>query len=426
VPGRGLYHWKVMPFGLHSAPATFQRALDSVIGPDLETHAFAYLDDIIVIGATLEEHDLHRQEVFQRLRKANLRLNSKKCSFFKRSLVYLGHVISEEGIHKDPEKIAAVRQLSPHTTCKELRRCLGIASWYRRFVPNFASIVQPMSGLLKKRRQWQWQQEQQDAFEEPKRKLTEAPVLACPDFSEKFVLQTDASDIGLGAVLTQKIQGTERVIAFASRRLIAAKENYSATEKECLAIVWVIRKLRCYLEGYRFEVITDHLALKWLNSIDSPTGRIARLSLKLQQYQFDAQYRRGYQNIVADALRRQPLDVIHRIQEDAPENTWYQRMLKLVQEKPEDFPDYVYENEQLYRHIRSRPDDEESVPGKLCVAKEHRPRVLLECHDQPTAGHLGIRPRPRKASSPPMARTTVPPLRRHQPLPERRERVSGS
>jgi len=178
-----------------------------------------------------------------------------------------------------------------------------------------------MSGLLKKRRQWQWQQEQQDAFEEPKRKLTEAPVLACPDFSEKFVLQTDASDIGLGAVLTQKIQGTERVIAFASRRLIAAKENYSATEKECLAIVWVIRKLRCYLEGYRFEVRTDHLALKWLNSIDSPTGRIARLSLKLQQYQFDAQYRRGYQNIVADALRRQPLDVIQRIQEDAPENT---------------------------------------------------------------------------------------------------------
>jgi len=133
-----------------------------------------------------------------------------------------------------------------------------------------------MSGLLKKWRKWQWQQEQPDAFEELKKKLTEAPVLACPDFSAKFVLQTDASDIGLRAVLTQTIQGTERVIAFATRRLIAAEENYSATEKECLAIVWAIRKLRCYLEGYRFEVITDHLALKWLNSIDNPTGRIAR------------------------------------------------------------------------------------------------------------------------------------------------------
>jgi len=140
-----------------------------------------------------------------------------------------------------------------------------------------------MSGLLKKGRKWQWQQEQQDAFEELKRKLTEASVLACPDFSEKFVLQSDANDIGLGAVLTQTIQGTERVIAFASRRLIAAEENYSATQKECLAIVWAIRKLRCYLEGYRFEVITDHLALKWLNSIDNPTGRIARWALELQR-----------------------------------------------------------------------------------------------------------------------------------------------
>jgi len=342
VPGRGLYHWKVMPFGLHSAPATFQRALDSVIGPDMEPNAFAYLDGIIIIGRTLEEHVQHLQEVFRRLRKANLRLNAKKCSFIKRSLVYLGHVISEEGIHTDPDKISAVRRLSPPTTCKELRRCLGIASWYRRFVPNFASVVQPMSLLLKKGKKWQWEQEQQDAFEELKRKLTEAPVLACPDFNEKFVLQTDASDIGLGAVLTQKIQGEERVIAFASRRLIAAEENYSATEKECLAIIWTIRKLRCYLEGYRFEVITDHLALKWLNSIDNPTGRIARWALELQQYQFDVTYRRGSQNIVADALSRQPLEVLQMIQEDKPGCTWYQRMLKLVQDRPEDYPDYAY------------------------------------------------------------------------------------
>ncbi|XP_070854064.1 uncharacterized protein [Drosophila suzukii] len=146
VPRRGLYHWKMMPFGLHSAPATFQRALDSVIGPDMEPNAFAYLDDIIIIGRTLEEHVQHLQEVFRRLRKANLRLNAKKCSFFKRSLVYLGHVISEEGIHTDPDKISAVRGLSPPTTCKELRR----------FVPNFASVVQPMSLLLKKGKKWQW------------------------------------------------------------------------------------------------------------------------------------------------------------------------------------------------------------------------------------------------------------------------------
>ncbi|XP_070140317.1 uncharacterized protein [Drosophila kikkawai] len=212
VPGRGLFHWKVMPFGLHSAPATFQRALDSVIGPELEPSAFAYLDDIIVIGTTLDEHIENLREVFRRLRHANLKLNRDKCSFFQRSLKYLGHVISESGIHTDPDKIAAIRELQPPTNVRELRRCLGVASWYRRFVPNFAAIVEPISTLLRKGRKWSWDTEQEQAFETLKTRLTEAPVLACPDFTQKFSLQTDASDHGLGAVLLQSIDGVERVM----------------------------------------------------------------------------------------------------------------------------------------------------------------------------------------------------------------------
>ncbi|KAL7724485.1 hypothetical protein ACLKA6_007314 [Drosophila palustris] len=359
VPRRGLFHWKVMPFGLHSAPATFQRALDSVIGPDMEPYAFAYLDDIIVSGATLKEHVRNLGEVLRRLRQANLRLNRAKCKFFRRSLVYLGHVISGEGIHTDPDKIAAVRELQPPTTCRELRRCLGIASWYRRFVPNFADIVQPMSLLLKKGQKWDWKLEQQAAFEELKARLTEAPVLACPDFSEKFVLQTDASDCGLGAVLTQQHQGAERVIAYVSRRLVKAEENYSATEKECLAIVWAIRKLRCYLEGYRFDVVTDHLALKWLNSIDNPTGRIARWALELQHYQFDIHYRRGKQNVVADALSRQPLEVtLQMAKEEEPSCKWITRLTKRIREAPDRFPDFTIEGSQVYRHLGHRPEEE--------------------------------------------------------------------
>ncbi|KAM8718738.1 hypothetical protein ACLKA7_001451 [Drosophila subpalustris] len=155
VPERGLFHWKVIP------------------------------------GASLEEHVCNLGEVLRRLRHANLRLNRAKCKFFRRSLVYLGHVIIGEGIHTDPDKIAAVRELQPPATCRKLRRCLGIASWYRRCVPNFADIVQPMSLLFKKGQKWDWKPEQQAAFEELKARLTEAPVLACPDFSEKFVLQTD-------------------------------------------------------------------------------------------------------------------------------------------------------------------------------------------------------------------------------------------
>lgn len=129
-----------MPFGLHSALATFQRALDSVIGPEMEPHAFAYLDYIIVIGTSLEKHVRNLREVFRRLREVNLKLN-KKCYFFQRTIVYLGHVVSEQGIHTDPDKVVAIRNLKPPTSTKELRRCLGIASWYRRFVPNFATVT---------------------------------------------------------------------------------------------------------------------------------------------------------------------------------------------------------------------------------------------------------------------------------------------
>ncbi|KAL7726291.1 hypothetical protein ACLKA6_008470 [Drosophila palustris] len=391
VPGRGLFQWRVMPFGLHSACATFQRALDTVIGPEMEPHAFAYLDDIVVIGATKEQHVANLREVFHRLRAAYLKLNRKKCSFIRKRLVYLGHVISGEGICTDPEKVEAIQNLKASTTCKELRQCLGLASWYRRFVPNFATLVQPMTELLKKGKKWFWGEEQEEALRQLKEKLTTAPVLACPDFSAKFVLQTDASDYGLGAVLTQVVDGQERIIAYASRKLLKAEMNYSATEKECLAIVWSIRKLQCYLEGYRFDVVTDHLALKWLNSIESPTGRVARWALELQQFQFDVHYRRGKLNVVADALSRHPLDTFQQAVEAALPCKWIESMRARITEEPAKFADYTEENGQLYRNLGHRADDEDFIPWKLCVPSGHRRRVLQECHDAPTAGHQGVR-----------------------------------
>ncbi|XP_036345727.1 uncharacterized protein LOC118754970, partial [Rhagoletis pomonella] len=154
VPGRGLFQWRVMPFGLHSAPATFQRALDQVIGPEMEPYAFAYLDDIIVIGSTFDEHVEHLRAVLRRLQRAIVCINSEKCDFFKRELRYLGHVISDKGIHTDPDKVAAIKELKPPTNVKEVRRYLGIASWYRRFVPDFAALSQPLTALLKKGKHW--------------------------------------------------------------------------------------------------------------------------------------------------------------------------------------------------------------------------------------------------------------------------------
>ncbi|XP_044316728.1 uncharacterized protein LOC123037931 [Drosophila rhopaloa] len=225
VPSKGLFQWKVMPFGLHSASATFQRALDQVIGPEMSPYAFAYQDDIIVIGRTLKEHVENLKEVFRRLKEANLRINADKCKFFKQELLYLGHRVTSEGIGTDPEKVAAIAELEPPSTVRELRQYLGVASWYRRFVPDFARIVRPLNDLLRKGTKWTWTPEHQQAFEEVKARLVADPVLACPDFEKRFILQTDASDYGLGAILTQetvRLRGSvqERTTERSSRRLI--------------------------------------------------------------------------------------------------------------------------------------------------------------------------------------------------------------
>lgn len=391
VTGRGLYQWRVMPFGLHSAPATFQRALDSVIGPDMEPYAFAYLDDIIVIGKTLEEHLTNLKEVFRRLIKANLRINPEKCEFFKRETKYLGHVVSGDGIQTDPEKVAAISEMKAPQNIKEVRRFLGVASWYRRFVENFAEISNPLTQLLKKGKHWKWGEAQQKAFELLKEKLTTAPVLVCPDFNKTFTLQTDASDYGIGVVLTQEFDGSEKVIAYASRHLNKAERNYSTTEKECLAIIWGIRKMKPYLEGYQFRILTDHLSLKWLNSIESPTGRLARWALELQQFNFIVQYRKGKQNTVADALSRQPCEKLNSIKLSPTKCTWLDQRMKAIREQPQKYPEYSIVNGQLYKHFSRQSSNEDYHPWKLCVASPLRNRVMEENHDIPAAGHLGIR-----------------------------------
>ncbi|XP_025073445.1 uncharacterized protein LOC112552444 [Pogonomyrmex barbatus] len=321
VPGQGLMHFRVMPFGLHSAPATFQRLLDRVIGPELEPHAFAYLDDIIVASRTFAEYLQHLREVFRRLRAARLRINRDKCRFCVPELRYLGHIVNRDGIKTDPEKTTAIADWPTPQTVKHIRQFLGVASWYRRFIKNFATVAAPLTTLTRKNTRWKWGEEEQGAFDALKNNLTTAPVLACPDFERPFTLQTDASTIGLGVVLTQYFPEGERVIAYASRTLNGAEKNYSATELECLAVVWGIRKMRGYLEGYRFTVITDHQALKWLQQLESPSGRLGRWMFELQQYAFEIRYRKGALNRVADALSRQP--AVSAISH--PRCQWYRR-----------------------------------------------------------------------------------------------------
>jgi len=306
VPGRGLMQFRVMPFGLHSAPATFQRLLDTILGPELEPHVFMYLDDIIIVSATFDDHLHHLAEVFRRLRDARLRLNPEKCHFCKPELKYLGHIINRQGIRTDPEKIKAMTQWPRPANVRQIRQFVGLASWYRRFIPEFSATAAPLTQLTRKNAHWRWGEQEEQAFQALKRSLASSPILACPDFNRRFTLQTDASTTGLGAVLTQHFEDGERVIAYASRTLNGAEKNYSATELECLAVVWGIRHYRGYLEGYEFTVVTDHQALRWLQKLESPTGRLGRWMLELQQYTFDVKYRRGQLNRVADALSRLP------------------------------------------------------------------------------------------------------------------------
>lgn len=291
VAEKGHFQFKVMPFGLHSATASCQRVLERVLGADLNVIAFVYLDDVVVLGNSLTEHVKNIVTILPKLYKAKLNINEEKSEFLKTRIQYLGHLVDENGIHTDPENVRAISDMSEPNNVTELRRFTGMISWYRRFISDCSTISQPLNKLLRKKQRWEWGREQANAFSILKEKLVSAPVLVAPDFSRPFVLQTDASNAGLGAVLTQHLSNQDVVIAYTSRALNKSEINNSTTKKECLAVVWAIAKFRYYLEGYTFTVITDHQSLRWLQTIESPAGRIARWVVYLQQFDFEIKYR---------------------------------------------------------------------------------------------------------------------------------------
>jgi len=265
-----------------------------------------YIDDVIIYSATFEQHLLDITAVFQRLDKANLRIKLSKCQWAKPSVIYLSHVISGDGIAPDPRLIKSVVEWPVPTNSHDLHSFLGLASWYRRFVKDFARIAGPLFKLISKTAIFNWTDEHQQTFQLLKDKLVSAPILACPDFSLPFILQCDASDYALGAILSQVKEAREHVIAYISRGLNKHEKNYSTTDKECLAVYWAVKTLRPYLFGRHFTVITDHQALKYLFSIKDPVKRPARWSYLLQAYDFEIQHRSGTNHYNVDALSRLP------------------------------------------------------------------------------------------------------------------------
>lgn len=303
---KGLFEWNVMPFGLCNAPATFQRLMDRVLaGMQWET-CLVYLDDIIVLGRDVPEMLQRLAQVFDRLRQANLKLKPAKCCLFRRQVAYLGHVISEDGVATDPSKIQKVKEWPAPASTQEVRQFVGLASYYRRFVKDFAAVAEPLHALNKKYARFQWSAECQAAFDELKHRLTTAPVLGYPLDHGGMILDTDASDVGIGAVLSQIQQGRERVLAYGSRKLSKTEQNYCTTRRELLAVVEFTRHFRQYLLGRPFVVRTDHSSLRWLTRLKEPEGQLARWLERLAEYDFEIVHRPGRLHTNADSLSRRP------------------------------------------------------------------------------------------------------------------------
>lgn len=398
IPNRGLFQFKRMPFGIHSAPAVWQRLIDRVIGVDLEKYVFVYLDDVIVCTPTFDLHVSILREVLTRITKAGLVVNKEKCNFCKSELKYLGYVVNSAGLLVDPQKVEAILRISTPKTVTDVRRIIGLASWYRRFVPKFSTIISPLTALTRKHTPFIWDDTCEKALTQIKEHLVSAPILTCPNFDLPFTIQTDASDFGLGAVLTQEHDGEEKVICYLSRSLNKAERRYSTTEKECLAVLFAIEKLRPYIEGTRFTVVTDHYCLKWLHKIKDPVGRIARWAIRLQQYDFDVVHRAGKNNVVPDALSRSvpiidthenPVDSIDTPSEQIKDK-WYINQFRQVQNHPEKFPLWMIENDILYKRAKLRYPELAQTLWLRVVPKEQRKNVIREHHDPPLCGHSGI------------------------------------
>ena len=272
----GLFEFNVMPFGLHNAPATFQHMMNEALC-ECQDFAKAYIDDVVIYSSTWEEHLDHLEQVFRCLQKAGLTLKRSKCQFGLSHVYYLGYLIGEGGVRPDPKKVKAVLAYKQPETKSEVSAFLGLTGYYRKFVPAYATIAAPLTELLKKGKPEHivWSAACEEAFETLKECLTKTPILRVPHPKQRFIVQTDASDVGIGAVLSQQDDdGEEHPIAYASRKLQLRETRYSAVEKECLAIVWALKYLKYYLYGQAFTIYTDHKPLTWLNTMKNSNQRL--------------------------------------------------------------------------------------------------------------------------------------------------------
>ena len=306
----GLFQYRVMPFGLATAPATFMRLMTIVFSGLLYSTCLAYLDDIIIFGRTFTEHLERLDLALRRLENANLKLKPSKCSFGQRSVTFLGHIISDKGISTDPEKLKRIQTWPQPRNQGDMRTFLGYASYYRKFIKGFAQIVAPLNRLLQKEEAYKWSADCDTAFEAIKQAFSDTVTLSHPNFKKTFIVDTDASDYGIGGVLSQKNeQGREQPVAYYSRTLSKPERKYAVTRKEMLAVVESLKHFRFYVLGRHFIVRSDHSALQWLRNFKEPAGQVARWLERLAEYDFEIVHRAGKNHANADGLSRIPTTI---------------------------------------------------------------------------------------------------------------------
>lgn len=390
----GHYQWRRMPMGLVNSAAVWQRTADVILAGLLGKVCHVYLDDIIVYSSSFEDHLNDLRNVFQRVRAAGLKLKPSKCQFLRPEVRYLGHIVSAEGVRPDPSKIQCVQEFPEPRTKTEVRQFLGLLSYYRRHIPQFAEQARPLTQLTTKK-PFSWGEEEQAAFSAMKRKLTEAPLLKFPDFSRPFTLATDASKVAVGAVLSQEFDGKEHPVAYASRQLNPAEQKYGATEQECLAVVWSVRHFRCFLYGRHFKIVTDCQPLKWLMNARDPSSRLARWNLLLQEYDYEVIHRAGKTNQNADTLSRMPVRALDifvpsveeaRMKREQFDDPGVQKIVKSL--KAGDGEGQYYVDDGGLLRFREKAG---GGTGRLVVPASMKGELLRVHHDAPYAGHSGAR-----------------------------------
>lgn len=312
----GFYQWKVLPFGINVAPASFSRMMTIAFSGLSPNQSFIYMDDLIVIGITENQHLNNLKNVFEMCRAHNLKLNPNKCDFFKSEVTFLGHNCTSDGLKPDKHKIQTIINYPRPTNKDEVTRFHAIANYYRRFIENFSTITQPLTNLRKKRVAFIWTDACEKAFQTIKSYLISPPLLAYPDFTKQFRITVDACNTGCGAVISQIHDSNDLPISFISRTFKKGERNKAIIEKELLAIHFALKTFRHYIYGQQFVVFSDHKPLIYLFKLKNPSSKLMRIKMDLEEFDFCIEYIKGRDNVISDALSRISIKDLFQIYEE--------------------------------------------------------------------------------------------------------------